>query len=525
MISLAPLYGLCNRMRAVDSAVSLCRNIDSPLKVYWVKASNMNCAFMDLFEPIPGVEVIERDPSFALMDSETKLYHPRLQKLLPDWTVLNHNDIKSLTYELGFDFRRLKGRNVLMASFVRFFPTANMYDIFVPIKPLQQRIEEETALFHQHTIGIHIRRTDHKESITYSPIELFERAIEKEIALNPEVNFYLASDCSDTKQQLYRKFGERIITNFDKSDRTTKEGIQQALVELYALSRTQKIVASYRSSFSHTAASINDIEQITLSTYVQAPYTSAVKVENVTLSFCITCKNRMWQIKQTLPQNLKDNSSMKGQVNFVLVDFGSTDGLEEWIVENFEQEIDEGYLKYYYTEELQDWHASIAKNTAHILSDSDILVNLDCDNYTGKDGGKFVLDNMVKHGIYNAVLHQFSNEYGDGSYGRIALSKRLFMSIGGYDESFEPVGYQDRDLLIRLMIAGSDLFHLGDRKYNQAIANSKEECIENTSSKLSWQEMNRKNYLLSRENITSGKIVANMDKKYIGITQNIYEFE
>ena len=216
---------------------------------------------------------------------------------------------------------------------------------------------------------------------------------------------------------------------------------------------------------------------------------------------------------------------MKGKVNFVLVDFGSTDGLEDWIVENFEQEIKEGYLKYYYTEELEDWHTSIAKNTAHILSGSDILVNLDCDSYTGKNGGKFVLDNMIKYGIHNTVIHQFSNKSGDSSYGRIALSKQNFVNIGGYDENFESMGYQDRDLLLRLMVMGIDYIHLENRKYNQTIKDDLEENAKDILSSLLCKEIKKRSYLLSTKNITLGNIVANMDKQYIGITQNIYKFE
>lgn len=155
------------------------------------------------------------------------------------------------------------------------------------------------------------------------------------------------------------------------------------------------------------------------------------KKDNATLSFCITCKNRLHQIKQTLPQNLADNIEMKGKIDFILVDFVSTDGLQEWVAENFESEIEEGYLKYYYTEELKDWHMSIAKNTSHILSQSGILVNLDCDNYTSKNGGRFILKNMIKDGVQDIILHQFSNRFGDGSFGRIALSRQNFIKIGG----------------------------------------------------------------------------------------------
>jgi len=233
----------------------------------------------------------------------------------------------------------------------------------------------------------------------------------------------------------------------------------------------------------------------------------------------------MWQIKQTLPQNLKDNLSMKGQVDFILVDFGSTDGLQEWIIENFEQEIQEGYLKYYYTEELPYWHVCIAKNTAHVLSENDIVVNLDCDNFTGKDGGRYVLENMLKHGIHDTVIHQFSGDVFDGSHGRIALSRENFVGIGGYDESFEPMGYESKDLLTRLVSTGINYLHLDNETYNQAIRNTKEEGLANTLSNYTWLEMHERNYMLSEKNIKSGIVAVNKDKSRIGVEKNIYELE
>lgn len=122
------------------------------------------------------------------------------------------------------------------------------------------------------------------------------------------------------------------------------------------------------------------------------------------LSFCITCMNRLNQIKETLPQNLRDNILFNEKIEFIVVDF-ATPGLQQWIKSEFEEELRSGYLKYYYTEELRYWHASIAKNTAHLLANNDILVNLDCDNYTGYNGGWFVICQFLKYGM-NLVLHQ-----------------------------------------------------------------------------------------------------------------------
>lgn len=243
-----------------------------------------------------------------------------------------------------------------------------------------------------------------------------------------------------------------------------------------------------------------------------------------TLSFCITCKNRLSQIKETLPRNIADNKHDKDKVEFVLVDFGSEDGLPEWIFKNFKLEIQEGFLKYYYTDELPYWHASIAKNTAHRLASHDIVVNLDCDNFTGFKGAKFLLDKFEKYGPYR-TYHQFSNDFGDGTFGRIALTKKNFLSLGGYDERFEPMGHQDADLLLRAAISGFTLVYLVDSRYNRAIPNSKEDGVRYVDSTLTWGEMQQKNFHLSYENITHGKITANTEKGYIGIVDNIFTFD
>src|SRR4051812_49289287 len=86
------------------------------------------------------------------------------------------------------------------------------------------------------------------------------------------------------------------------------------------------------------------------------------------LSFCITCKNRFHQISETLPVNLADNATDVDDVEFVLLDFDSRDGLKEWVINNFQSELESGYLKFLFTDAVPNWHAAIAKNTAHLYS-------------------------------------------------------------------------------------------------------------------------------------------------------------
>lgn len=237
------------------------------------------------------------------------------------------------------------------------------------------------------------------------------------------------------------------------------------------------------------------------------------------LSFCITCKNRIEQIKKTLLKNLEDNAEDEDAVEFVLVDFGSNDGLKEWIIENFQTYLARKYLIFLYTDEMPFWHASIAKNTSHYYANNEILVNLDCDNYTGYRGGRFLINKFRDFETSKIVIHQFYNFF-DGTYGRISVLKCYFDLIGGYDESFEPMAYHDTDLILRLFSMGLTYVRLKDIEFNKAEKNDKSESIANTNSQLSWKEMHEKNKNKSRENIRNKLFYAN--NRIYGIRSHVY---
>ena len=242
----------------------------------------------------------------------------------------------------------------------------------------------------------------------------------------------------------------------------------------------------------------------------------------IALSFCITCKNRLHQIRYTLRKNLNDNFLHRDFIEFILVDFGSNDGLREWIIDNFQSELVSGYLKYYYTEELPKWHACIAKNTAHLCANGNILVNLDCDNFTGVWGGAYVLKAFDEHGE-RCFVHQFGGNVGDGSYGRIAVANKYFFMLGGYDESFEPMGHQDCNLIERFIAFGLKYVSCPDSSYNHAIPNTKEEGISNTNSSKNYTQMIEFNYNLSLMNLAEGRLISNNGK--FGICKNLFNYK
>jgi len=86
----------------------------------------------------------------------------------------------------------------------------------------------------------------------------------EQIEREDRTRFYLASDSPETKQFMFDRFKDRILSSARSSSRTDVQGMQDAVVELYCLSRTSRLFGSFFSSFSRTAAEIGQIEEVTI---------------------------------------------------------------------------------------------------------------------------------------------------------------------------------------------------------------------------------------------------------------------
>lgn len=162
------------------------------------------------------------------------------------------------------------------------------------------------------------------------------------------------------------------------------------------------------------------------------------------VSFCTTCRNRLWQLRQTLSKNL---NSLNDDHEIVLVDYGSTDGLREWVWDHFKSSIEAAKLVFFEVKNEIRWNVARAKNLAHRLATGQYLFNLDADNFLSPTDRQQV--EVAAH--RKMACWQYSGgSREDGSFGRIGLPTELFKTIGGYDETLLPMGCQDVDLLARL---------------------------------------------------------------------------
>ncbi len=311
----------------------------------------------------------------------------------------------------------------------------------------------------------------------------------------------------------------KMITTLDVSNKTLSKSSRSQTARSYQGQRQRQRQRPRPRSYPKTSRILPDVLE----------YLPSLAPKK--LSFCITCMKRLSQIQETLPINLKHNIPLQDSIEFVLIDFG-TEGLYEWVYENFTWALKTGYLRYLRTNKLKYWHAPIAKNTSHRYAMGEILVNLDCDNFTGKLGALHVMKIFQKYGKF-IMLHQWSGVSKDGTYGRISCHRDTFFQLGGYDENFLPMGYQDHDLMMRFrLFRGSSKLinyqYLSQLKtkhsifpqlYSRAVLNDKGKSMKNTSylGKMKWQEMNNINKYKSHENLIKSKHRVNDNISELGI--------
>lgn len=139
--------------------------------------------------------------------------------------------------------------------------TAEIYSFVKPSK----NIEEKGAyLFRELTgqcVGVHVRRTDHTEAIANSPLALFAERMKKELETAADTSFFVATDDKEVRRELKELLPDAklIFPQSDVIDRDSKEGIEEAFIEMLALSKCRKILGSYNSTFSLLPSYIGNI--------------------------------------------------------------------------------------------------------------------------------------------------------------------------------------------------------------------------------------------------------------------------
>ena len=323
MIYLRPVGGLCNRMRSIESMVSWCKKYERDLTVLWVKDNSLNCPFVELFEmpkfpqfklkiidcPVGYPELYIKNfgiinngvqnnsiwNSYIVRKIKNSLkgrnLTPQLAEIkyiiqkMKSCRVLTNHDMGLLyasdTYgketsarEMDINFIKIISSKikellelqlpVFISSCYRFHLLKGSYEDFTPSPAIKKAMEKTIAEFNDDTLGLHIRRSDHRASKTVSTTDKFIETINAELLQSPSTNFFLSTDDAGVKSQLFERYGNKIVVNKISSyDRNNEAAVKDALIDLYCLAHTKRIYGSHHSSFSQTAADIGNIQEIT----------------------------------------------------------------------------------------------------------------------------------------------------------------------------------------------------------------------------------------------------------------------
>jgi predicted glycosyltransferase involved in capsule biosynthesis len=213
-------------------------------------------------------------------------------------------------------------------------------------------------------------------------------------------------------------------------------------------------------------------------------------------------------IKKTLIKNIEDNNNYPN-LEFVLVNYNSPDDLHDWASQELKQYVDSGIVRYYYTRDPQKFHASKAKNLSHRVATGEILVNLDADNFAGKDAA-FYLNHLAK-GNDNCFFRLRGKGFRfHDTCGRIAVFKEQFLRLGGYDESMLPFQYEDKDFVNRLNAIGYRVVLINKVNFIRSIKHNNE-LRGRLLGDVNYEELAKKNKAHSDENVKLGRLTANSE--------------
>jgi hypothetical protein len=262
LIELRVNSGLCNRMRAMASALALSKAAEQPLTVYWFHTAALDCSFSKLFLPLDGAEVVEVETGRLLRLFSPGAWRLRVAGWRRPYDLFLSGDRLQEMREAGADLvlAVARARRCGIETYGRCYDALPSYQDFKPRPELLREAERVLAGMEtsggSRIVGVHIRRGDNEASVQVSPLDLFLARMHKETEQDPKARFFLATDDPASEQAVMAEFPGRVTVRAKDRSRNRTRGVQDALVDLLVLSKCPLILGSYWSSFSQTAAEL-----------------------------------------------------------------------------------------------------------------------------------------------------------------------------------------------------------------------------------------------------------------------------
>ena len=171
-----------------------------------------------------------------------------------------------------------------------------------------------------------------------------------------------------------------------------------------------------------------------------------------TVSIITRCKGRLKNLQQTLRIMLHQDYYY---TEVIVVNYNSPDGLHEWLVNEFKQQIDIGRLIETYVSNTLYFDHPHSRNIGLKAAIGDFVMFLDSDVVAHTE----LISHLVKR------IGDMENTFAMVGYptpidcsGIIFARRKDLVDLGGFQESFNGWGYEDGDMRDRLFLNGREMF-------------------------------------------------------------------
>lgn len=215
------------------------------------------------------------------------------------------------------------------------------------------------------------------------------------------------------------------------------------------------------------------------------------------ISYCIPCKNRTYDLKESLP-TVFASAALSPPIEVVILNYGSTDDLDDYVKSLVPPE---GVtLTYKVYDKNPFFHMAHARNLVLLAASGEYIINAQAD--------------LLMTPRYFSEIRRLLTETGavwmrpPERSGVLVVKKQEFIDSGGVDERFEFYGPEDKDLANRLKRRGGKFSPYPASLFGIIFTPDREK-IKNYRLQISKRQMHLRQVGFLRENDANNQLVAN----------------
>ena len=226
--------GLGNRLRAMVTGQVWARLAGRSLRVVWPVDHRFGAPLGDLFDI--DVATLAEFPSRVAA---------RIGGGYQSVGDVRLNDSRRALFVLSGDPFTVDERGSI--------PPGPLFARLAPTPAIADRVRS-VATWTRPTIGVMIRANNlaHEDTLRHSPVDWYLQRMDELRRQDPGVTFFLSTDSPDVSAMVHARF-DGVIEQQHKRRYNSREGVADAVVDLYCLAGTTYILGAHYSSFSQTA--------------------------------------------------------------------------------------------------------------------------------------------------------------------------------------------------------------------------------------------------------------------------------